>query len=65
MKVRSMRWIVKFIRNDDAVTAVEYAVLLSLIIMACIVAVGTLTTNVRDSFEDTSTKLGSAFTSAS
>jgi pilus assembly protein Flp/PilA len=35
-----MRRIYKFIRNDEAATAVEYAVMMAMILMAVIAAVG-------------------------
>lgn len=37
-----MRHIVEFLRTDDAATAVEYAVMLALIVGTCIVAIQAL-----------------------
>jgi pilus assembly protein Flp/PilA len=45
----------KFLREEDGPTAVEYAVLLALIIAACLAAVNTMAHATADSF-DTSAK---------
>jgi pilus assembly protein Flp/PilA len=45
----------KFLREEDGPTAVEYAVLLALIIAACLGAVNTMAHATADSF-DTSAK---------
>jgi pilus assembly protein Flp/PilA len=37
-----MRFLMKLLREEEAATAVEYAVMLSLILMAALVAVGAL-----------------------
>ena len=37
-----MRWLTGFLQNDDAATAVEYAVMLALILMSVIGVIGTL-----------------------
>lgn len=37
-----MRWITKLVRDDEAATAVEYAVLLALILMAILGMIGTV-----------------------
>jgi pilus assembly protein Flp/PilA len=39
-----MTSLIRFFQDEDGVTAVEYAVMLALILMACIVAVGTVGT---------------------
>jgi pilus assembly protein Flp/PilA len=39
-----------FLKNEDGPTAVEYAVMLALIIVVCIAAIGTLGTNTNKSF---------------
>jgi pilus assembly protein Flp/PilA len=41
---------VRFLKNDDGPTAVEYAVMLSLIIVVCIAAVTTLGKNANQAF---------------
>jgi len=37
-----MRWIWQLLRNDEAATAVEYAVLLAMILLAVIGAIGSV-----------------------
>ncbi|MGL6073128.1 MAG: Flp family type IVb pilin [Fimbriiglobus sp.] len=44
------RRIVEFIKRDDGPTAVEYAVMLALIILACIASVNALTSSTEQSF---------------
>jgi pilus assembly protein Flp/PilA len=41
---------VNFLRNEDGPTAVEYAVMLALIVVVCISAIGTLGSNANKSF---------------
>jgi pilus assembly protein Flp/PilA len=41
---------VRFLKNDDGPTAVEYAVMLSLIIVVCIAAVTTLGKNANQAY---------------
>ena len=40
-----MNWLKRFLREEDGPTAVEYAVMLALIIVVCLVAIGTLGSN--------------------
>jgi len=54
------RFAVEFLRNEDGPTAVEYAVMLALIIVVCIAAVTTLGTNTQTTFN----KVGSAVKTA-
>lgn len=42
MIARCRAWIIQFIRDDDGPTAVEYAVILGLVIMVVLIAVATL-----------------------
>ncbi len=42
--------VVDFLKNEDGPTAVEYAVMLALIIVVCIAAVRTLGTNANSTF---------------
>jgi pilus assembly protein Flp/PilA len=44
------RSVLDFIKNDDGPTAVEYAVMLALIIIVCIVAITALGTNAANTF---------------
>jgi len=50
------RTIVRFIRNEDGPTAVEYAVMLALIIVVCIAAVTALGTNANNTYTYVATK---------
>ena len=49
---------VSFLRNEDGPTAVEYAVMLALIIVVCITAVTTLGTNANNTFSYVGAKIG-------
>ncbi len=42
--------LVQFLKNEDGPTAVEYAVMLALIIVVCITAITTLGTNANATF---------------
>jgi len=42
----------RFLKDEAGPTAVEYAVMLALIIVVCIVAIGTLGTNANKLFSD-------------
>ena len=49
------QWIaraVRFLRDEDGPTAVEYAVMLALIIVVCITAITTLGTNASATFSN-------------
>ncbi|MEE2935018.1 MAG: Flp family type IVb pilin [Planctomycetota bacterium] len=43
--------IVNFLKEEDGPTAVEYAVMLALIVVVCLAAVGTIGTNANAKFE--------------
>jgi pilus assembly protein Flp/PilA len=43
--------VLEFLKEEDGPTAVEYAVMLALIIVVCLAAVGTLGTNANATFE--------------
>jgi pilus assembly protein Flp/PilA len=45
---------VRFLKKEDGPTAVEYAVMLALIIVVCIVAITTLGTNSNETFGNVS-----------
>jgi pilus assembly protein Flp/PilA len=49
---------VHFIKNDDGPTAVEYAVMLALIIVVCITAITTLGNNANSTFTTVGTTIG-------
>ncbi len=54
------RWALDLYRNEDGPTAVEYAVMLALIIIVCLTAIATLGNNANSTFKTVGTKLGSA-----
>jgi pilus assembly protein Flp/PilA len=54
---QSMTPLWRFLQNESGPTAVEYAVMLALIIGTCVVAIGTFGSEAGGSLEDTSTKL--------
>jgi pilus assembly protein Flp/PilA len=49
---------VAFLRNEDGPTAVEYAVMLALIIVVCITAITTLGSNANNTFSYVGTQIG-------
>ncbi len=61
MLLRLVGGITKFLKGDDGPTAVEYAVMLALIIVVCIGAVTTLGSNSSTTF----TSVGNAISSSS
>lgn len=48
-----------FIRAEDGPTAVEYAVMLAMIIVVCLAAVRTLGTNAKTTFTNIANSIGS------
>jgi pilus assembly protein Flp/PilA len=50
--------VVSFIQDESGPTAVEYAVMLALIIVVCITAVSTLGTNANNTFSYVGGKIG-------
>jgi pilus assembly protein Flp/PilA len=48
-----------FLRKEDGPTAVEYAVMLALIIVVCIAAITALGTNANATFSNVSSAIGS------
>jgi pilus assembly protein Flp/PilA len=55
-----LRSIVDFLRREDGPTAVEYAVMLALIIVVCIAAITSLGTNANATFTTVSNAVGGA-----
>jgi pilus assembly protein Flp/PilA len=51
--------IVNFLKREDGPTAVEYAVMLALIIVVCITAITALGTNANKTFTTVGTAIGS------
>jgi pilus assembly protein Flp/PilA len=54
------RSFVDFLKNEDGPTAVEYAVMLALIIVVCIAAITTLGTNANNTFSFVGDQIGGA-----
>jgi pilus assembly protein Flp/PilA len=50
MSMSLARTLVRFLKMEDGPTAVEYAVMLALIIVVCIAAITTLGTNANQTF---------------
>jgi pilus assembly protein Flp/PilA len=50
--------ILAFLKNEEGPTAVEYAIMLALIIVVCVAAVQTLGTNAEGTFDRTTEALG-------
>ena len=50
----------RFLVSEDGPTAVEYAVMLALIVVVCLTAINSLGTNAKTTFENTANSLGSA-----
>ena len=53
------RHVVAFVQNEDGPTAVEYAVMLALIIVVCIAAISTLGSNANKTFNTVASTVGS------
>ena len=52
--------LVSFLKAEDGPTAVEYAVMLALIIVVCIAAITTLGSNANNTFSSVATKVAPA-----
>ena len=59
MSNRIMQSCVNFLKNEDGPTAVEYAVMLALIVVVCLVAITALGTNANKTFTTVGTAIGS------
>ena len=60
MLSRMKNFVVDFCKREDGPTAVEYAVMLALIIVVCLAAITTLGQNANSTFSSVGAKLGSA-----
>ena len=54
----------RFLSSEDGPTAVEYAVMLALIIVVCIAAIQTLGTNANKTFNQVAASIGTGTTSS-
>jgi pilus assembly protein Flp/PilA len=52
--------VARFLKKEDGPTAVEYAVMLALIIVVCLVAITTLGSQANNTFSNVGNKLQSA-----
>lgn len=52
--------VVRFLKTEDGPTAVEYAVMLSLIIVVCLTAIATLGSQANTTFSSAGAKIGAA-----
>jgi pilus assembly protein Flp/PilA len=50
---------IAFLKNEDGPTAVEYAVVLALIVVVCIAAINSVGSNANQTFNKVATKLQS------
>jgi pilus assembly protein Flp/PilA len=55
--------IVNFVKREDGPTAVEYAVMLALIVVVCITAITTLGSNANKTFTSVGTAVGTTSSS--
>ncbi|HEV3261369.1 MAG TPA: Flp family type IVb pilin [Gemmataceae bacterium] len=58
MLSRCARGVVNFLRTEDGPTAVEYAVMLALIIVVCLIAITALGTNANATFTTVENSIG-------
>jgi len=56
----SLQTVLEFLRSEDGPTAVEYAVMLALIIVVCIAAISVLGSNANNTFNKVATSVGGA-----
>ena len=57
---RVAQWTVELLRREDGPTAVEYAVMLALIVVVCIAAITALGSNANKTFTTVSGVIGGA-----
>jgi pilus assembly protein Flp/PilA len=55
---KMMQKLVNFLKREDGPTAVEYAVMLALIIVVCITAITTLGSNANKTFSSVGNSIG-------
>ena len=49
--------LIRFLKREDGPTAVEYSIMLALIVVVCLTAIGTLGTQANGTFSTTGAKL--------
>ncbi len=55
----------RFIKSEDGPTAVEYAIMLALIVIVCLTAIQAVGTNAKSTFDDIATNLSNVNSEAS
>lgn len=55
-----MKRVIEFLKKEDGPTAVEYAVMLALIIVVCLTTIAAVGTNANTTFDSVSTKLAAS-----
>ena len=60
MFVRCVKSVLHFLRHEDGPTAVEYAVMLSLIVVVCLAAITALGKNASATFDTVGQQVGSS-----
>jgi pilus assembly protein Flp/PilA len=50
----------RFLKSEDGPTAVEYAIMLALIVIVCLTAIQAIGTNANSAFQDIATDLNNA-----
>lgn len=55
-----MKSVVRFLVSEDGPTAVEYAVMLALIVVVCLSAIGQIGTSARQTFDEVGAALPAA-----
>jgi pilus assembly protein Flp/PilA len=50
----------QFVKGEEGATMVEYALMVALVAVACIITIGTMTTSLKSTFTTISTSLSSA-----
>jgi pilus assembly protein Flp/PilA len=56
--------VTRFLKSEDGPTAVEYAIMLALIVIVCLTAIQAIGTNAKSAFNDIAADLNSARTGA-
>jgi pilus assembly protein Flp/PilA len=59
MPIADLNMLKRFLASEDGPTAVEYAVMLALIVVVCLTAIQSIGTNSRSTFQKVSTTLQS------
>ena len=58
MKLNLMNKVARFLKSEDGPTAVEYAVMLALIVIVCLVSIQAIGTNANATFDSIADQLG-------